>query len=349
MNRIVLLTALLLAALLAAGPALAQDMGDPSPRFVITPSFSVGYVGDASEIVYSLDSGAAGGIGGVLRREFTYRNYSQLYIEGGLALDFGDRLATEVITRWALPVVNEDIRANDFAGAYLGGRTWRTDTLWGVVDGNVSYDLFDPSSPVSLEPKVGIRWDYWRIWYGDPYNVSAGFGVASPTDTADFYSSTIMPYAGLTFTVKDLRKGMFGGDLVIDAEGGPLAWGRVRHYETRDLAGTRHDTFKGRLARGYFYEVSLDYTLLTLDFSPKVTGTVGVYGKLSGFHTEGNLTGRRVTAGTSDDFDYEMDRTLFMTGIRLAVMFDIFGKPAPVPTPPPAPVIEPKLEPMTRN
>ena len=349
MNRIVLLSALLLAALLLAGPALAQDMGDPSPRLVVTPSFSMGYVGDADEIAYSLDAGTAGGLGGVLRRELTYRNYSQLYIEGGLALDIGDRLATEVITRWALPVNNESIRANDFTGIYLGGRTWRTDTLWGVVDANVSYDLFDPSSRVSLEPKVGVRWDFWRIWYDDPYNVSASFGVASPTDTADFYSSTVMPYGGLTLTVKDLGKGMFGGDLVIDAEGGPLAWGRARHYETRDLGGTRHDTFKGRLTQGYFYEVSLDYTLLTLEFSPKVTGTVAAYRKLSDFHTEGTLAGRRAPAGTSDDFEYQMDRTLFMTGIRLAVMFDIFGKPAPAPAPAPAPVIEPKLEPMSRN
>jgi hypothetical protein len=349
LNRVILLSALIVSALLAAGPALAQDMGDPSPRLVVTPSFSVGFVGDADEIAYSLDAGAAGGIGGVLRREYTYRDYSQLYIEGGLALDIGDRLSTGVITRWALPVDRESVREDDFAGGLLGGRSWRTDTLWGVVDGNVSYDLFDPSSPVSLEPKVGVRWDYWRIWYDDPYNVSAGFNVASPTDTADFYSSTVMPYAGLTFTVKDLRKGMFGGDLVIDAEGGPLAWGRVRHFETRDLGGTRHDTFKGRLTQGYFYEVSLDYTLLTLDFSPKVTGTVGLTGKLSGFHTEGELIGRRAPAGATDEFDYEMDRTLFMAGIRLAVMFDIFGKPAPSPAPAPAPVIEPKLEPMSRN
>ncbi len=350
MKRIVLLSVLILAVFLVVGPAIAQDEGAPTPRFAITPSFSVGYVGDADEIAYSLDSRGGFGIGGVFRREYTYRNFQQLLIEGGLSVDIGKRLRTEIITRWALPVHEENVQANDFTGVLLGGRAWKTKTVWSVLEGNVSYDIMkDPSGPVSFAPKVGVRWDYWSIDYDDPFNVTPGFAVAAPWDTAEFYSSAVMPFAGFTTTIRSLRHGMFGGDLVIDAEGGPLAWGEARHKETRDAAGTRHDSFEGRLDQGYFYEISVDYTVLTLDFSPKVQGTVGLFGKMSGYHLEGNLDGLRTPSMEADGFRLVMDRSLFMTGINLAVTFDIFGRPQPVPPPAPAPVIEPKLEPMGKN
>jgi hypothetical protein len=352
MKRLVLFSVLILAVFMVVGPAIAQDEGAPTPRFSITPSFSVGYIGDADEIVYTLDTGnvGAGGIGGVNKREYTYRNYSSFYIEGALSAEIGNRLGTEIITRWALPANINDVRERDFNGGYLGGRDWKTKTVWSVLEGNVSYDIMkDPSGPVSFAPKVGVRWDYWSISYDDPFNVSPGFAVASPTDTADFRSSAVMPFAGFTTTIRSLRHGMLGGDLVIDAEGGPLAWGEARHKETRDATGPRHDTFEGNLDKGYFYEISVDYTVLTLDFSPKVKGTVGLFGKMSAYHVEGDLDGLRTPSLEADEFTFVMDRSLFLTGLRLAITFDIFGKPQPVPPPAPAPVIEPKLEPMSKN
>jgi hypothetical protein len=300
-------------------------------------------------MIYKLDADGAG-IGGTTLREYEYHNFSSLYIDGTLSADFGERLGAEISTRWAIPTSTNDVRHKDFNGPLLGGRTWNTYTLWSVLDANVSYALVKDASVLkSFKPKVGVRWDYWKMYYEDPFDVSPGFAVAAPWDTAEFYSSAIMPYAGFSATFGGLQWGMFGGDLEFEAVGGILAWGKAKHEETRDLGGTRHDVFEGSLDKGYFYELSLDYNVLTLELSPKVTGTVGVFGKLSGYHADGNLEGSRNDV-VLDDFDFEMDRTLFVTGINLAIMFDIYGKPAPAPpAPAPAPVIEPKLEPMSKN
>jgi hypothetical protein len=350
MKKVFMFSALSLVVLLAIGPALAQDEGGSTPVLRVRPSLSIGYIGDVDNTTYSLNS-ATGNIGGVSERKYMYQNFSQLYLEGVLAVDIGRRFSTEIITAWALPVHDEYVREDDLgAGALLGGRTWKVYTLWSALEGNVSYDLIgDPSVPFSFKPKVGVRWDYWSMSYDEPFAVSPGFAVASPADTAEFYSSAVLPFGGFTASYSGFRRGMWGGDLVVEAEGGPLAWGKARHKETRDLGGVRHDVFEGGLDRGYFYEVSINYNVLTLDFSPKVQGTVGLFGKLSGFHVEGDLDGSRNGVELAE-FRFIMDRSLYMAGITMGVTFDIFGKPTAVPpAPAPAPVIEPKLEPMSKN
>jgi hypothetical protein len=355
MKRVILLSVLVLAALLAFAPAFAADEGGSSPGLVLRPSISIGYVGDMGDLGYSLSTvRETPALGGIPVREFNYHDYSSLYIDAALAATIGERLGAEISTRWAVPTHTDELNQEDYhvvPPSHSGGRTWEARTLWSVTDVNVSYALVkDASILKSFAPKVGVRWDYWDIEGDDPFDRHGAIVVYAPSDTMEFYASTVMPYAGLSMTFGGLQWGMFGGDLEVEAVAGFLAWGETKHDELRNSGGFRNDVFEGDLNSGYFYEISLDYTLLTLEFSPKVTGTAGIFGRISGYHATGDLEGTRNAVTGPFEYEFVMDRELFITGINLAVTFDIYGRPQPVTPPPaPAPVIEPKLEPMTKN
>jgi hypothetical protein len=357
MKKIVLSLLLVLAVLMAITPVFAQDKGGSRPVVVFRPSISFGYVGDAGEVGYSLSTLEIPSVGGIPVREFHYDHFSSLYLDATLSASIGERLGAEISTRWAIPSIINDLKQEEShvnPASYSGGRTWGAKTLWSVLDANVSYALVKDGGVLkSFAPKVGVRWDYWDIEGDNPDNSAhGGIAVYSDSDTMEFYNSTVMPYAGFSATFGGLQWGMFGGDLTFDAVAGFLAWGKAKHDELRNGSiGIRHDVFEGNLDRGYFYELSLDYNVLTLDFSPKVQGTVGLFGKLSGYHATGELEGTRSGFSTAGPYpySYSMDRTLFLTGITLAVTFDIYGKPQPAAPAAPAPIIEPKLEPMSRN
>ncbi|MBN2224697.1 MAG: hypothetical protein JW765_08510 [Deltaproteobacteria bacterium] len=353
MKRIVLPSILILAALLVCCPAFGQDEGGSSAMVVFRPSVSVGYVGNIGDLDYNMYTHTFG-IGMTTMYDFTYRCYSSLYLDAGLAAGIGDRLAIEASVRWAPPGNTFHMRENVIIGGGLYGRSWKATTSWLAVDGNISYAVVkDVSIIKSFAPKVGVRWDRWDIDGTHPYDVTSGWAVPSPTDTMDSYVSILMPYAGFSLVLGGLQWGMFGGDLEIDAIGGPLAWGDVHHKAYYNLGIYRRLTMEGSLDRGYFYEVSLDYNVLTLDFSPKVTGTVGLFGRIAGYNAQGTLDAVRVYApGVQDGplpYKFDLDRTVYATGITLAVTFDIYGRPDVIPAPAPAPVIEPKLEPMSKN
>jgi len=222
---------------------------------------------------------------------------------------------------------SSDVKHKDFfGGALLGGRTWEAETNWITGDVKASYAIIKDFDFIkSVVPVVGVRYDYWKTKYDDPHKVSPGFAVASPTDKAKFYTSALSPYIGLKATIGGLKTGAFGGDLKLGAIGGWTAWGKVKHYETRDLTGTRHDTFKGDLrGSGYLFdfgEFFADYTLLSFAPSQKIKGSLSAFIKYNRFTGEGGLDGVRVVSGERDKFDFEIDRSSATAGISLAFTF----------------------------
>lgn len=307
----------------------AKGSSDNSGWVTVNPAISVGYFSILGATEYTLTA-RGNGIGGVRERLYDFRNSPGVLLAGTLPFTFGKRLEATLSGSWAIPVGSTDVKHVDFAlpkeTALLGGRTWEAETNWLTGDFKVSYAIIkDFDILKALSPVVGLKYDYWKTKYDDPHKVSPGFAVAAPTDTAEFYTSALLPYIGLTATIGGLKIGAFGGDLKLSAIGGWIAWGKVKHYETRDLAGTRHDTFKGDLhGGGYFFdfgEFSIDYTLFSFPLSKKIQGSLSLFAKYNLFNAQGGLDGTRYTSGESDKFDFNIDRYSATVGISAALTF----------------------------
>ena len=289
------------------------------------PAISVGCLWNLGNTEYTLTARGAG-IGGVTERLYDYKTSSAIYLAGRLPITFGKRLEVAISGSWAIPAGSSDVKHEDFFGVLLGGRTWEAETNWVTADLRLSYALVKDFYFIkALAPVGGLRYDYWKTKYDDPHDVSPGFAVASPTDKADFYTSTLLPYIGLKTTIGGLKIGAFGGDLKLGAIGGWTAWGKVKHYETRDLTGPRHDTFKGRLRNsGHFFDFGEffgEYTVLSFALSRSIQGSLSIFAKYNLFNATGKLDGTRVPAGTFDTFDFKIDRSSLAAGISAALKF----------------------------
>jgi hypothetical protein len=193
-------------------------------------------------------------------------------------------------------------------------------------DFQLSYAIIKDFSFIkAVAPVGGLRYDYWRTTFDDPHKVSPGFAVAAPWDTAKFYTHSLLPYIGLATTIGGLKIGVFGGDLKLGAIGGWIAWGKGKHYETRDLTGPRHDTFDGRLRNsGHLFdfgEFFIDYTVISLPLSQRIQGSLSIFSKYNLFNAKGKWDGTRVPAGQQDIFDFKIDRASIAAGICAALKF----------------------------
>jgi hypothetical protein len=143
------------------------------------------------------------------------KDASAVYLAGKLPFTFGKRLEATLSGSWAIPAGSSDVRADDYADPnrlfYLGGRTWKSKTDWVTGDFQVSYAVVkDEDILKALSPIVGLRYDYWKTKYDDPYS-SPNLAVAAPWDTGYFRTQSLLPYIGLTLTIGGLQFGSFGG------------------------------------------------------------------------------------------------------------------------------------------
>jgi len=307
----------------------AKSSSDNPGWLTVNPAISVGYLWHSGTSEYTLSTYGPG-LGGVRERLYEFETSSAVYLAGRIPFTFGKRLEATLSGSWAIPVGSSDVNDAEFAMPdeqfYFGGRSWKSKTDWVNGDFQVSYAILkDLDILKALSPVVGLRYDYWRTKYYDPHNVTPGFAVASPADTGKFQTSSLLPYIGLTFTIGGLQFGTFGGDLKLGAMGGWIAWGKVKHYETRDMGGIRHDTFKGKLhGDGYlfdFAEFFIDYTVFSLPLSQRIQGSLSLFAKYNLFYGGGELEGTRMPAGTFDTFDFKMNRSSAVAGISAALKF----------------------------
>jgi hypothetical protein len=302
-----------------------KGSSDNSGWVTVNPAISVGYLWHLGTTEYTLTARGAG-VGGVTKRLYDYRTSSAIYLDGRLPITFGKRLEVAISGSWAIPVGSPEVKHSEYLGVLLGGRTWDSETTWVTGDLKVSYAIIkDFHILKALSPAVGLRYDYWKTKYDDPHYVSPGFVVASPVDKADFYTSALLPYIGLAATIGGLKIGAFGGDLKLGAIGGWTAWGKVKHYETRDLGGTRHDTFEGRLRNSGnlfdFGEFFGEYTVLSFALSRSIQGSLSIFAKYNLFRADGKLDGTRVPVVAFDTFDFKIYRSSLAAGISAALKF----------------------------
>ncbi|MCJ7546874.1 MAG: hypothetical protein MUP30_08640 [Deltaproteobacteria bacterium] len=295
---------------------------DDSEWLTVKPTASFGFRWYTNTL-YTLDAHVTG-IGGVFGREYEYDGSPSLYVGFRVPVTFGKRLEVALEGTWAPSVAASRVTDQDFSalGGILGGRDWDASTNGVTGDLQVSYALVkDFYILKALAPIVGLRYDYWRTTYRDPHHVSPGFAVAAPTDMADFYTSTLLPYWGIRATIGGLKTGWFGGDLNVSLLNGWTAWGKVRHREDRNAAGPRIDRFAGDLDSGsYFFDICADYTIFPFAlFGANVSQNIFL--KYDMFNADGRLIGRRYTSGESDKFDFKMNRSSITGGISAEVTF----------------------------
>lgn len=308
----------------------SKGSSDTSGWLTVEPTISVGYLCNLGTTEYTLTARAAG-IGGVRERLYDYKNSPAIYLAGRLPITFGKRLEVALSGSWGIPAGATELNHNDFAlphkGAPLGGRSWDTETNWVTGDFQLSYAIIKDFSIIkAVAPVGGLRYDYWRTTFDDPHKVSPGFAAAGPTDTAKFYTSTLLPYVGLKATIGGLKIGVFGGDLKLGAIGGWTAWGKVQHEEDRHGSGTlRFDTFKGDLRNsGHLFdfgEFFIDYTVISFPLSQKIKGSLSIFAKYNLFNATGKLDGTRIPAVAFDTFDFKIDRASVAGGISVALKF----------------------------
>ena len=305
----------------------AKGGGDNPGSITVKPALSVGYLLNLGATEYTLTARGAG-IGGVTKRLYDYETSPAIYLAARLPFTYG-RLETTLSGSWGIPAGSSDVKHKDFfGGALLGGRTWEAETNWVTGDVKASYAIIKDFDFIkSVAPVVGVRYDYWKTKYDDPHKVSPGFGAAALTDKADFYSSALLPYIGLTATIGGLKTGAFGGDLKLGAIGGWTVWGKVKHEEDRHGGGTlRFDEFKGDLRNsGYLFdfgEFFADYTVLSFAPSRRIQGSLSLFAKYNLFNAESKLDGTRTgTFNAQDTFDFKIERSSAAVGICAALVF----------------------------
>lgn len=308
----------------------AKGSSDNPGWVTVNPAISVGYLWHSGTTEYTLQGNIGAGLGGNPGRKYRYETSSAVYLAGKLPFTFGKRLEATLSGSWAIPAGSSDVSMNNYPNRYLitpsSWRDWKSETDWVTGDFQVSYAILkDEDILKALSPVVGLRYDYWKTKYFDPHNVRPNLVVAAPWDTGEFRTSSLLPYIGLTLTIGGLQSGAFGGDLKFGAMGGWIAWGKVKHYETRDLGGIRHDTYKGKLNGGGslfdFGEFFIDYTVFRLPLSQKIQGSLSLFAKYNLFYGSGKLDSTRVPAGVFDISDFNLDRSSAAVGISAALKF----------------------------
>jgi hypothetical protein len=290
----------------------------------VKPAASLGVLWSLGNTNYSLTA-HNGGIGGVTERQYKYDGFPAVYLEAKIPVMLTKRLELALSGSWAIPVVDTDVKHEDYAGSLLGGRTWDTKTTLLTANLQASYAVVKNLGILkSLAPAVGLRLDYAKTSYDSPHDVSSGFGAAAYTDSAEFYSSALLPYVGVTAVLGDFKAGKFGGALKLSLIGGWTAWGEVQHEEWRNGgADIRFDQFKGDLdSDSYFVEVGGEFTMFSFALSQRAEGALSLFTKYSFFHAKGELDGvRSGTMSEVDIFDFNMNRSGVTTGITGTIKF----------------------------
>jgi len=208
------------------------------------------------------------------------------------------------------PIV-ADLRADEFdpPGDLLGGRTWKSDTTWGTVEGLLGYSVRGRAWIMG-----GFRWDYWHTSLTEPRSATPGFVAHSETDTANLTLNGYVPIIGVAASA--LR-------FTIGALGFPRYYGDFEHAETRNGGGlTRLDKGSGTMNGGYMVEAFVEYCHPVIRMGEHVSGNFSIFGQFNAAEAESTAQfTRKGDTLQSDTFDFTFRRNLYVVGGKIAVNF----------------------------
>ncbi len=324
----------------------AEDTMD-TPRF--NPSLRVGAAFDLTDTHYKFSNKGLS-IAGLISEDLKFPADARLYLAAELPFAVTDRLTLAIGADWSFSGTERDL-VEDLGFAH---RSWERDGRadWVSADFLASYALVKNTGVIKLLSVVGgLRWDYQNMLLDNP-RVTGGAVANSVMDTFDFRMQTLAPVLGLEATFTGIKSGIWGGDVKLGVLAGPIVWGALDHRETF-LTPFFVFRFKDNVSHGYLVKVSGEMTLLSGAITPGLEGSLSLFADYTGKSVNGVVEAKRYAGGVviaAAPYDFETKSDVFTFGLAASLAFDLWGRPEPVSLPAaPAPVIEPKLEPMSRN
>jgi hypothetical protein len=326
--------------------AFAAEDAAGTPFF--NPTLRVGVAFDLSDTHYKFANKGVP-LFGLLSEDLKFPADARFYIATELPFAVTDRLTLALGADWSFSGTEKDI-IEDLGFAH---RSWERDGRadWVSADFLASYALVKNTGVIKdLSVVGGLRWDYQNMSLDNP-RVTFGFVVNSPLDTFDFRMQTLAPVLGIEATFTGFKSGIWGGDVKLGVLAGPIVWGALDHRETF-ATPTFVFRFKDNVSHGYIVKVSGEMTLLSGVITPRLEGSLSLFADYTGKSVNGVVETKGYSGAfyATAPYDFETKSDVFTFGLSASLAFDLFGKPEPVaPAPAPAPVIEPKLEPMSKN
>jgi hypothetical protein len=244
------------------------------------------------------------------KAEWDYE-YSSFYTAATLPVSVGDYGAAIISGSLALPSASPGRESfYDPTGVLSATRRWSADTYWATLEAIWAYPLSGTFTALT-----GFRWVNWQTSYKSPINE---LGPYAPTDTADVTVNGYVPFVGLLVTY---------GDLNVGAIGLPTTVGELEHNESFGLLGLSLKA-KGTFTGGYFFEMFADYKLpLPGGLGPGVDADLSLFSKCSFLEVIAQPTLRWGLGGgfTEEDYDFRLQRNLFVVGAKATLNFNIAG------------------------
>jgi hypothetical protein len=344
MKKTVIVLLALCCVTLLISPAFAGDTEDCRPWF--KPTLRVGVAFDAAppDITFNTLSPLLG----ANRLRLELPSTARLYIATELPFAVTDRLTVSLGGDWAFSAAGR--RLDESYNNGISYRQWYAEGAlnWVSADLLVSYALVKDAGLIKdLSVVAGVRWDYQTMSFTSPHDpVSV---LTSPADGIGFRMQTLTPLAGLSCTVAVPKSGPWFGDINLSVLAGPVVWGH-EHY-TESFAANSIE-FENDLSRGYIVKAYADVTILSGKIGPRMDAALSFFGQYTKTNVKGDVHGEAFAAGVLNGVspgEFESDSDVVVFGLMGSLAFDIC-EPAPAaPAPAPAPVIEPKLEPMSKN
>ncbi|MEE9910440.1 MAG: hypothetical protein K4571_01850 [Deltaproteobacteria bacterium] len=240
------------------------------------------------------------------------------YVGGDFSFSFTDRLNLTVGGRlanaWTTPVMHEQYNGNPAIG-----RNWESDQQFSMmVEAMLAYAFVRNVSFVkNVSGTVGVRGDFQHIRFKDPSQASGV--VSSVIDKMDLNVGTVSPVIGVTSTFSGFRSGIFGGDIKVGVSASPFALGSVKYEETFSPAGTKVEA-EDNFYRSMMISASAEATVITAKINPKADLMVSIYGQYTRYFIDSEIE-MQATGGSTGDFNFSMQPSMTIVGIKAAVEF----------------------------
>jgi hypothetical protein len=218
--------------------------------------------------------------------------YGQIILSGTYGLPVSPD-AEEILTDGLVPPTS------------LLARKWSAETTYGTLEALLAYPVYN-----TWYALAGFRWVSWQTTYKNPKDSNGGLG-STVDDEADVSVNGYVPFFGIMTSMRGLTVG---------AVGIPTTLGTVEHKET---IGALRLKGKGDFDGGYFAEVFLDYSTPTFEM-PGLSAGISVFCKASWLRTTTDLKLEELnTPVDSQDYDFALQRNLFIVGGKATFDFDI--------------------------
>ena len=308
--------AVIIALFFLPGLSFSQDLCSVGPVHPCNPcgpgvAMYAGYLIGGNPMDFQITA-EENGLGGVTERQYDYSTLSGLMFGGQLQTKLSSCTTAFFSSSITAPIV-ADLRAEDYdpPDNLLGGRSWKSDTIWGTVEGLLGYSVLGRAWVLG-----GFRWDFWQTSLTEPTNSSLGFVAHSETDTASLTLNGYVPLFGVAASASRITLGALGF---------PRFYGDFKYAESRNGGGIqRLDKGSGTMNGGYMVEAFAEYSHPVIRMGEYVSGNFSIFGLFNTVEAESVTQFSRTGAIIQNDtFNFTFRRNIYVVGGKIAINFTV--------------------------